>query len=132
MRRTFGQSDMKRKEQDKRYSASLLFQYRVMVNGDPGRRRLCEKRVITFRAGHGRAALAEAKKRGRGAQHSYKNAQGNRVHFEFVGVRELLCLDPACASDEVWYQIVELMTPMERKKALIPPKARLNAIRNND
>jgi hypothetical protein len=103
-----------------------------MIDGCSGKRRLCEKRVISFRAAHGQAALAEAKKRGRAAQHSYTNDDGNRVHFEFVGVRELLCLDPQCGGDEVWYQIVELMTPMERKKTLIPPEAELNAIRNND
>ncbi len=42
---------------------------------------------------------------------------------------ELLCLDPACDPDEVWYHIVERVTPMERRKAFIPPERRLNALR---
>jgi len=123
---------MKRKDKGQRYAASLLFQYRVMVDGNPGKRRLCEKRVITIRSSDAHAALAEARKCGREAQHSYRNDDGNRVHFEFVGVRELLCLDPECAENEVWYEIVDLMTPMERKNELIPRESQLNAIRNND
>lgn len=119
-----------KKSRDKRYSASLLFQFRVV--GDAGKRRTCEKRVITFRAAHGRSALTEAKKRGRTGEYSYRNTRGDRVYFEFIGVRELLCLDPECANDEVWYQIVEMMTPMERKKSLIPPESDLSAIRNNE
>ena len=103
-----------------------------MVDGSPGKRRLCEKRIIHFRSLDGRSALAHAKKRGRNAQHHYKNNEGNPVFFEFVGVRDLLCCDPACEPDEVWYQTVELLTPMERKSTLIPPESELCAIRNNE
>jgi len=121
---------MKRKDKRKRYAAMLLFQFRVMVDGDPGKRRLCEKRIVNFRASDGVAALKEAKRRGRAAQHSYKNSDANRVHFEFIGVQDLLSLDPACEADEVWYDIVQLVRPMERRKTLIPPEAQLEAIRN--
>ena len=114
-----------------RYSARLLFQFRVVVDGDAGKRRLCEERIITFTATHARAALREAKKRGRAARHSYKNSYGSPVHFEFVGVLELLCLDPECEADEVWYHIVERVTPMERRATLIPPESELSAIRQN-
>src|SRR4051812_26442730 len=86
------------------YSAKLLFQFRVMVGGSPGKRRICEERIITFSADYARAALREAKRRGRAAQQSYKSSDGNPVHFEFVGVMELLRLDPACESGEVWYE----------------------------
>ena len=115
----------------RRYSARLLFQFRVVVDGAPGKRRLCEERIITFTALHARNALREAKKRGRAARHSYKNSNGSPVHFEFVGVLELLCLDPECDADEVWYSIVERVTPMERRAILIPPEDQLNAMRFN-
>ena len=115
----------------RRYSARLLFQFRVVVDGDAGKRRICEERIITFTSSHARAALREAKKRGRAARHSYKNSNGCPVHFEFVGVLELLCLDPECDADEVWYHIVERVTPMERRATLIPPEDQLSAIRNN-
>ena len=115
----------------RRYSARLLFQFRVVVAGDSNKRRLCEDRIITFTAPDASAALCEAKKRGRAARHSYSNTDGNRVHFEFVGVLELLCLDPECEPDEVWYEIVERVTPMERRDKLIPPENKLNAIRFN-
>jgi hypothetical protein len=121
----------KKRESDptRRYSARLLFQFRVIVDGDDGKRRLCEERIITFTAPPARAALREAKKRGRAARHSFKNAKGCPVRFEFVGVLELLCLDPECEADEVWYHIVERLTPMERRSTLIPPESQLNAIR---
>jgi hypothetical protein len=115
---------------DGSYAAKLLFQYRVMVDGSPGIRRTCEERIITFSATHGQAALREAKRRGRAAQHRYKNSGGNFVHFEFVGVMELLRLDPACESDEVWYDITERVRPMERRAFIIPQESQLSAIRN--
>lgn len=115
-----------------RYAAKLLFQFRVVVNGSPGIRRTCEERIITLSAPHGRAALQEAKRRGRAAQHQYENNDGNPVYFEFVGVLDLLRLDPACEADEVWYDITERIRPMERRATLIPPDTKLAAIRNND
>jgi hypothetical protein len=114
-----------------RYSAKLLFQFRVVIHGDSGKRRLCEERIITFLAAHARAALAEAKRRGKSACHRYRNSDGCLVHFEFIGVMELLCLDPACEPEEVWYQITERVRPMEQRKRLIPDERRLNAIRFN-
>jgi len=115
-----------------RYSARLLFQYRVVTAGRTGKRRLCEERIITFTAPYAQAALREAKKRARAAQHDYENSDGGHVHFEFVGVLELLCLDPQCEADEVWYRTVERITPMERRATLIPPESELNAIRFHD
>ena len=124
--------DSKKKDQSGRYAAKLLFQFRVMVDGSPGVRRTCEERIITFPATHGQAALREAKRRGRTAQHRYKNNEGNPVHFEFVGVLELLRLDPACECDEVWYDITDRVRPMERRASIIPAERQLSAIRNNE
>jgi hypothetical protein len=124
--------DTKKTEDSGKYAAKLLFQFRVMVDGSPGVRRTCEERIITFSASNGRAALREAKRRGRAAQHRYKNSDGNPVHFEFVGVLELLRLDPACESDEVWYEITERVRSSERRASIIPPESRLSAIRNHE
>ena len=115
-----------------RYAAELLFQFRVVVDGSAGIRRTCEERIITFSATDGRSALREAKRRGRAAEHDYKNNDGNPVYFEFVGVMELLRLDPACESDEVWYDITERVRPMERRSSIIPPENQLSAIRNHE
>jgi Domain of unknown function (DUF4288) len=117
---------------NKRFAASLLFQYRVTINGNSGIRRLCEKQIIQFKAANAKAALHEAKSRAIAKQHDYKNSDGNQVHFEFVGVRDLLCLDPGCEPDEVWYQTIEMVKPMERRDKLIPSEDQLNAIRNQD
>ena len=124
--------DSKKTEQSGRYAAKLLFQFRVMVDGSPGVRRTCEERIITLSGTHAQAALREAKRRGRAAQHRYKNSDGNPVHFEFIGVLELLRLDPACESDEVWYDITDRVRPMERRPSIVPPESRLSAIRNHE
>lgn len=115
-----------------RYGAKLLFQFRVTVDGSAGVRRLCEERIINFEATDARAALKEAKKRGRAAQHAYRNNHGNPVFFQFLGVMELLCLDIGGDEGEVWYDIVERVQPKERLRKLIPPESQLNAIRNNE
>src|SRR5439155_5040755 len=109
-----------------RYAARLLFQFRVMVNGDPGVRRLCEDRIILVRAPGARSALAKA--HGKAAQYHYRNSSVSRVFFEFVGVTDLLRLGVECGADEVWYDIVQKFKPMERRRELIPPSERLNAI----
>src|SRR5438093_10517425 len=111
-----------------RYAARLLFQFRVMVNGDPGVRRLCEDRIILVRARGARSALAKAKAHGKAAQYHYRNSSVSRVFFEFVGVTDLLRLGVECGADEVWYDIVQKIKPMERRRELIPPSERLNAI----
>jgi hypothetical protein len=120
------------KKKNGRYAAKLLFQFRVMVDGNPGIRRTCEERIITFSAAHGTAALREARRRGGAEQFHYKNSDGNTVYFEFVGVLELLRLDPGCEGDEVWYDIVERVRPMERRASIIPPESSLSAIRNHE
>jgi hypothetical protein len=114
-----------RKSRPGRYAAKLLFQFRVLVDGDPGIRRLCEERIITFHARGGRAALAEASRQGEAGQHRYRNSDGNSVSFDFVGVLDLLELGMECEPNEVWYDIVERVHPMERRARLIPPSSRL-------
>ncbi len=48
-----------------RYSAKLLFQFRVEIAGDSEKRRLCEERIVVFEARSPKAALAIAKRKGR-------------------------------------------------------------------
>ncbi|HEY5040618.1 MAG TPA: DUF4288 domain-containing protein [Verrucomicrobiae bacterium] len=116
----------------KRFAAKLLFQFRVIVNGDSGVRRICECQIIQFGSTNASSALREAKLRAIKKQHNFKNSDGNLVRFEFVGVQELLCLDPVCDSDEVWYEIFDRVKPMERRLKFVPLEKKLNAIRNRD
>jgi hypothetical protein len=113
-----------------RYAAKLLFQFRVVVNGHSGVRRRCEERIIIFCSTSARAALSAAKKRGRSGQIRYKNSDGNPVFFEFIGVLDLLQLGLECEEDEVWYDIVERVRPMERRARLIPLPKKLDAFRS--
>jgi hypothetical protein len=112
-----------------RYSAKLLFQFRVVVDGDSGKRRLCEERIIVLAAGSAKSALTKAKRAGTKAEYNYLNAQGNAVYFEFVGILDLLRLGDECGPEEVWYDIRERLLPMERRDGLIPPEEQLTAMR---
>lgn len=113
-----------------RFSAKLLFEFRVAVDGVVGRRRLCEERIIVLHARSAKAALAQAKRKGKKGETRYRNGDGNPVHFAFIGVMDLLCLGLECDPDEVWYDIVERLAPSERKSKWIPPEAALNAMRD--
>ena len=102
-------------------AAKLLFQWRVMVDGSPGVRRTCEDRIVRLTATSARGALKAAKRLGRSERFSYKNSDGNPVHFDFVGVMELLRLDPY-HPEEVWCDNTDRVRPMERRAVLIPPR----------
>jgi hypothetical protein len=110
-----------------RFAALLLFQFRVETGGGSNRRRTCEKRLLLLRTANARAALRLAKQRGRQAQHRYRNDAGGVVHFEFVGVLDLLHLGIECEPDEVWYDICEMLEPMERRDRILPPEESLQA-----
>jgi len=114
----------------KRYAAKLLFQFKVVLGGAPGKRRLCEERIVLLPARSAQAALTKAKTRGKRSEHRYTNDEGNLVCFEFVGVIDLLELGVECEADEVWYEITERLLPSERRSKLIPPESSLNAIRH--
>jgi hypothetical protein len=113
----------------KRYSAKLLFQFKVIIGSDPGKRRLCEERIVLLSARDAHSALTKAKIRGKTSQHRYMNSDGNPVHFEFVGVMDLLELGAECDPDEVWYELNERLLPSERREKFIPPESQLNALR---
>lgn len=118
----------KAKRDVKRFAAKLLFQFRVVARGASNKRRICEERIVHFESSTARAALADAKRYGRGEQHSYKNNNGGNVFFEFVGVQDLLEIGPECGPNEVWYDIIELLKPMERRRKLVPPDSKLDAV----
>ena len=104
----------------------------MIVGKSPGKRRLCEERIINFASIAAQEAVREALLWGRKAQQSYKNNDGNKVQFRFIGVMELICLEPACEVDEVWYEMYERICPSERKKRILPHKSKLHAIRNHE
>jgi hypothetical protein len=113
-----------------KYSAKLLFQFRVKVRGFNNIRRLCEERIINFDEKSARRALIYSKKAGKNAEYNYKNNDGNLVSFEFLGIVQLICCDLVCRDGEVWYEIIEKVRPMERKASLIPPEDCLSAVKD--
>ncbi len=116
------------KTKNLKFAAKLLFQFRVVANGKSNKMRTCEERLVVIHADTAESALSKAKARGRAAQHGYKNHDGNKVHFEFVGVMDLLHLGSECEKDEVWYDITVRKEPKERAKSILPPISKLNAI----
>lgn len=111
-----------------RYAAKLLFQFRVVRAGCVNKRRVCEERIIHIKASSPESALKIAKKRGRDEQTSYSD-RGNKVFIEFVGVLGLIKLGVESESDEVWWELVERVRPMERRKRLVPKENTLAAMR---
>ena len=51
--------------------------------------------------------------------------RGESVHFEFVGVTDLLRLGVECDPDEVWWEMNRLLMPSERRDRYIPSDERL-------
>jgi hypothetical protein len=106
----------------------LLFQWKFLVNGRPETRRLCEQRILNFDARDAWSALREARRRGRAAQYWSTNTSGQRFYFQFIGVLDLLTLGVECDESEVWYDIMTLVKPMERRQQLVPAPSHLSAM----
>lgn len=121
-------SDATNRAAESRFVATLLFQYRVTVDGRNGRVRTCEKRMLVLKAASATIALKVARSRGKAAEHPFRNSDGNPVRFEFVGVLDLLRLGEECEEDEVWYDVVRMREPMERRETILPDESRLSAI----
>ena len=112
---------------NKRFSAKLLFQFRVQINGDDGIYRTVEERICTVAARSAADALRLFKVNARETEIQYINNDGNKVFFEFIGVMEMIELGIECNKNEVWYEILTLKIPMERKSEFVPPETELNA-----
>jgi len=110
------------------FSAKLLFQFRVVARRKSNLRRTCEERIVTFKAPTAERAWETANRLGRADEFTYRNDFGGTVHFEYVGIMELLHLGVERSGPaEVWYDIVERFKPSERKAKLIPRKVQLQA-----
>ena len=110
------------------FSAKLLFQFRVVVSRKNNSRRLCEERIVSFKAQSTEDAWNTANNFGRAGEHKYRNHAGNTVNFEFIGIIELLHLGVEMSGpQEVWYDLVERVKPSERKSTFIPRKRDLQA-----
>jgi hypothetical protein len=103
-----------------KYAVLLLFQYRVVVNDVASRRRIVEKRPIHLNAASPAAALRQARKNARREQFDGENTDGIPDSFEFLGVLDLL--QSGIESDEatVWWDVGEVVEPLERREKILP------------
>lgn len=92
--------------------------------------RLCEERIILVTADEVGAALQKAKVYGREQEFEAKSEAGTPLHFEFVGVMDLLELGIEAKPEEVWYNISVRKLPYERREKWIPKESELTAIRS--
>jgi hypothetical protein len=114
-------------QQLRQYSAKLLFQFRPVRKGVSPKHRLCEERIVTFAARSPKSALSKAKRYGKSEE--FTSSQSDvRVHFEFVGLLELLDVTNSYSAGEVWYDLVERVQPRERRSRIIPPEHELDAL----
>ncbi len=121
----------------KKYTAKLLFQWRTEIDGISNKMRTCEESIILIEEKNAPKALLKAKKHGksrefqsRNDEYSIKHNCDYQIHFEFIGVSDLVGLGIECADNEVWYGVRKHLFPMENKDKFIPDENELNAIRD--
>jgi len=107
-----------------RFAAKLLFRFRPPNGGKKPSRFFCEERIVTFTAPSATRALAKAKRLARKGAHSFQALGGGRVHFEPVGVMELMELGVETGPDEVWWDIYVRKLSGRRSK-LVPAERSL-------
>jgi hypothetical protein len=109
-----------------RYSAKLLFQWNPEPNGVRGAaRRLCEERIVTYRASSSRAAVAKARSFGRKGE-----VRSGGVRLQFVGIVQLMELGLESEPQEVWWELSRRVRPTERRAQLIPAERDLLVYRD--
>ena len=108
------------------YSAKLLFQFRVVEKNRTFKRRVCEERIVLFEAKTPKLAVRKAKSIGRSEQ--FDDHRNNRdVFFEFIGILELMEAN-SIGDGEVWWELKEMVSPMERRDKIIPPESDLDVL----
>jgi len=110
------------------YSAKLLFQWLPIRSGKTRKRRVCEKRIVTFTAETPEAALQKAKDIGSSEEYVEEKSDG-KVCFEFIGVLELMDVSMNIEEGEVWSELVEMIEPEKRINKIIPDEESLHALR---
>ena len=98
-----------------RYAAKLLFQWNAMPGGRASSRRVCEERIVNFRAASARGALAKAKSIGRQG-----NFRSGSIRFQFVGILQLMELGVESGPAEAWWELSYRSRPLERRGKILP------------
>ena len=110
------------------FAAKLLFQYRVVRGGKSNRKRVCEERIVLLKGRDPLEASRRARATGRGEEFRHQ-IDGGAVFFEFVGILDLVELERARETNEVWSRLHERLLPFERRRQLVPPERALTAVR---
>lgn len=115
----------------RRYSAKMLFVYKVFEEDDPSLEMLYESRIVVCKAVSAQAALSWFKRLGVDLQWDGLNDEGRKCGTLFLGVQELLRMDDVASSeDEVWYDV--FYAHSGSKETETPLDSDLNAIAHNE
>ena len=103
----------------KYYTATILSQSRVVVDGESNKMKPCTLIWHLLKAKTHKEAIRLANKIGKSQEVSYKNTDGNMVHVEFVGIMDLVESTFHLEHfDEPWVWSGNMLNPMERKDKL--------------
>jgi hypothetical protein len=111
-----------------KYASKLLFQFRFDNEGKGGFRTI-EERICLIEAESAERAYEKFLNKGKSLRRVFKNSEGERCTFEFIGIMDMMHLGIECEPGEVWYEFRKMKFPMERKGNLLPRKEALSAIR---
>ncbi len=98
-----------------RYAAKLLFQWNAMPGARASSRRVCEERIVNFRAASARSAVAKAKNIGK--QGGFRSGG---IRFQFIGILQLMELGAEAGPGETWWELSYRSRPLERKGKVLP------------
>jgi hypothetical protein len=114
----------------RKFAVFLLFQFQTIKNDTINKKRICEERIYHIESETSELAYTKAKEIGIKEEFSYieNNIQ---VHFQFIGIIELIELSIYDDKNLVWSNFIEKVNPMERKNRIIPLKNKLAIFRTS-
>jgi hypothetical protein len=116
----------RRSDNDDVYACTLLFQFRNENSQE--KRRLCEERIFKLFAVNIEEAYKKSLSIGKREECIFEYSD-RKQYYEFIGILELVELSLPEEDDEIWHRYVELKSPLERYKKIIPEKSSLSVFR---
>lgn len=102
-----------------RYSAKLLFAFVV----ESSESYLTQESIITFNSRGHKSAIAKAAKLGRSMEFRCKNTDGLKVHFKYLGIKDIMEL--SSPEFEVWYSFKRRRKSLSQICAELPQESQL-------
>jgi hypothetical protein len=108
-----------------KYSAKLLYRFRVSPQSKRKQKYTCIESIVVFTAKDPESALDHCMKVGGRNSCRYRNTDGRDVKLEFLGVMDMERITSEFDKEEVWYDVRERLLWPQRIKRLIPTRKSL-------